>query len=136
MKNKLWLLGLLVSATLMAAIVVTKVSQYPNVTTPGTNDFFLLAITNAPATNHNIKYSALKAAINATNVNGSGSASTLAKWSGTSTLASAAIGTGLTFDGTTLSRDAITGDVTTSGDVATIANSAVTDAKVSSSAAI
>src|SRR6266568_4855867 len=51
-----------------AALIVKKVSDYPNVTVPGTNDFFLLSITNAPGTNHNIKYSALKAAINATNL--------------------------------------------------------------------
>ena len=88
MKNKIWFLGLglLASATLMAAVVITKVSQYPNVTTPGTNDFILLAITNAPGTNHNIKYKDLKAAINSTNVNGSGTATTVAYWSGTNTL--------------------------------------------------
>src|SRR5438876_643004 len=75
-----------------AALIVKKVSDYPNVTTPGTNDFFLLSLTNAPATNHNIKYSALKAAINATNVNGSGTSNTLAKWTGTNRLGSLANG--------------------------------------------
>ncbi len=62
--------ALLISAALLmgAALIVKKVSDYPNVTVPGTNDFFLLSITNAPGTNHNIKYSALKAAINATNL--------------------------------------------------------------------
>jgi hypothetical protein len=64
-----WALLVAVALSLVAATVgvTKKVSDYPSVTTPGTNDFFLLAITNAPATNHNIKYSALKAAINATN---------------------------------------------------------------------
>src|SRR5437667_9879484 len=81
------LLGV-VALSLMAATIIKKTSEYPNVTTPGTNDFFLLALTNTPPTNHNIKYSALKAAINLTNVNGSGTANTLAKWSGTNTLTS------------------------------------------------
>src|SRR6266576_3332273 len=61
-----------------AALVVKKVSDYPNVTVPGTNDFFLLSLTNAPATNHNIKYSALKAAINATNFRASVNGTNLA----------------------------------------------------------
>src|SRR5213594_2802696 len=67
MKSKLILLGA-VALLVMAATIIKKTSEYPNVTTPGSNDFFLLAITNAPATNHNIKYKDLKAAINATNL--------------------------------------------------------------------
>src|SRR5437660_1359677 len=120
---------------LLGAVVIRKTSEYPTVTVPGTNDLFLLAVpaTNGlfgpGATNHNIKYSALKAAINATNVQGSGTANTLTRWTSTNTLGSAAIGTGLTFDGTTLSRDAITGDVTTSGNAATITANAVSNAK-------
>src|SRR2546426_1840119 len=68
MKFKFTLVALLVALSLMAATIIKKTSEYPNVTTPGTNDLFLLALTNAPATNHNIKYSDLKASINATNL--------------------------------------------------------------------
>ena len=44
------------------------------------------------------------------------------------------IGTGLTLSAGTLSRDALTGDVTTSGNVATIANNAITTAKINDAA--
>lgn len=54
-----------VALTLMAATVVKKVSEFPSVTTPGTNDLFLLAL---PTTNNAIKYSDLKSSINATNL--------------------------------------------------------------------
>ena len=84
MKNKLLMLGFLVAATvvLMAAVVV-KISQFPQVTTPGTNDLFLLA---SATTNKNIKYSDLKAAINLTNIHGSWSSNTIAIWRGTNLL--------------------------------------------------
>jgi hypothetical protein len=67
MKRKIPFLALLgaVALSLMAAtLVVKKTSDYPRVTTPGLNDLFLLAITNAPATNNSIRYSDLKASIN------------------------------------------------------------------------
>jgi hypothetical protein len=63
-----------VALSLMAATVLVpkKLSDYPVVTTPGENDFLYLILTNTPPTNHIVKYSAIKAAINATNVKGSG----------------------------------------------------------------
>src|SRR6266571_2096091 len=60
MKIKNCLLVFFFAAALMAATVITKVSQFPQVTTPGTNDLFLLA---SGATNKNIKYSDLRTAI-------------------------------------------------------------------------
>jgi hypothetical protein len=78
-----------------AALVVKKTSDYPRVTTPGSNDLFLLAITNAPATNNSIRYSDLKSSINATNVNGSGTNTTLTKWTGSNSVGSVANGTGV-----------------------------------------
>jgi len=60
MKNKPLILLFFVAAVLMAATVVKKVSDFPSVTTPGTNDLFLLA---SGATNKNIKYSDLRTSI-------------------------------------------------------------------------
>lgn len=40
-----------------------KISDYPLVTTPDTNAMFLIAVTNAPATNQAVKFSSLKSAI-------------------------------------------------------------------------
>lgn len=64
MKNKTGIImgiGIVVSALLLtAATVITKISEFPQVTTPGTNDLFLLA---SGATNKNVKYSDLKTAI-------------------------------------------------------------------------
>jgi hypothetical protein len=57
-------------------------------------------------------------------------ASKLLRTDANTNVAATTIGTGLTFDGTTLSRDALTGDVTTSANAATIANNAVTYAKM------
>jgi hypothetical protein len=75
--------ALVLSAVLLmgAALIVKKVSEYPLVTTPGTNDLFLLALT---ATNNAIKYSDLKAAINLTNQPAS---TNLTNWSALATSA-------------------------------------------------
>jgi len=62
MKSKLLAFGVALAAlALVAATVVVKISQFPNVTTPGTNDLFLIAVSGI--TNKNIKYSDLKTAI-------------------------------------------------------------------------
>src|SRR5688572_14169573 len=89
----LCLVALLALCCLSATIVTIKISQYPLTTTPGTNDLFLIAV--AGVTNKSIKYSDLKASVNATNVNGSGTANTLATWTGTNKLASIANGEGI-----------------------------------------
>lgn len=90
MKHRTWIVGLFVTLALMAATTVTKISQYPQVTTPADTDLFLLA---SGSTNKNIKYSDVKSSINATNVNGSGTSNRLATWAGTNKLTSLANGT-------------------------------------------
>jgi hypothetical protein len=97
MRTKTLFLCFVVPAALllMGAVVITKTSQYPNLTTPGTNDLFLLARTNGAGTNFNIKYSDLKASINATNVIGSGSANSLAQWTATNKIGSLPNGEGV-----------------------------------------
>src|SRR5439155_9947989 len=86
MKFKFTLVALLgaVALSVMAATIIKKTSEYPTVTTPGDNDFFLLALTNAPPTNHNIKYIHLKASINASNQPASAN---LSNWSALATSA-------------------------------------------------
>jgi hypothetical protein len=90
MKNKLLVLGAVLLLTTAATIIRVKISAYPLTTTLGTNDLFLIAI--AGDTNKSIRFSVLKSLINATNVNGSGTANTLAIWSATNKLASLANG--------------------------------------------
>ncbi len=71
-----WALLAAVALSLVAATVgvVKKTSDYPRVTTPGTNDLFLLAVPNPTnglfgtgSTNKAVTYANLKASINATN---------------------------------------------------------------------
>jgi hypothetical protein len=88
-----------VALSLIAATVITKVSDYPRVTTPGTNDLILLAVPNPTnglfgtgSTNKAITYANLKSSINQTNVKGSGVPLTLPYWTGTNTLGSFANG--------------------------------------------
>ncbi len=54
----------LAALAFIAATIVTKISQYPAVTTPATNDLFVV---ESGTTNKNITYANLKAAINLTN---------------------------------------------------------------------
>lgn len=57
------MLALLIFGVALLVIgAVTKISDYPNVATPATNDLFILA---SGATNKNIRYDQLKTAINA-----------------------------------------------------------------------
>lgn len=86
------LLFLVTVAVLTMAVVVVKVSQFPNVATPAATDLFLLASTT---TNKNIRYDQLKSSINATNVDGSGLANTLTKWTDTNSLSFVPNGEGL-----------------------------------------
>jgi hypothetical protein len=82
-----------VALSLMAATVavVKKTSDYPRVTTPGTNDLFLLAVPNPTnglfgtgSTNNAVTYANLKAAINAANQPASAN---LSNWSALATSA-------------------------------------------------
>jgi hypothetical protein len=85
MKSKPLVIAIaLLLLTTAATIVRVKISEYPLTTTLGTNDLFLIAI--AGDTNKAIRFSALKTLLNATNVNGSGTSNTLAKWSGSNSL--------------------------------------------------
>jgi len=126
---------LLVAFIATAAVIIKKTSEFPAVTTPGTNDIFLL---ESGVTNKYITYSNLKSSINASNqpasanltnwaaivtnamVNGTGSANTLAIWSGTNLLAYVINGVGiLTNDGsggfgfsTNLTQDVTVNNIT------------------------
>jgi len=70
MKSKRLVVAVVAVALLLlttaATIIRVKISAYPLTTTLGTNDLFLIAI--AGDTNKSIRFSALKAAINSTNL--------------------------------------------------------------------
>jgi len=143
MKNKSRLLVLcFVALLLTAATIVIKISQFPSVTTPANGDLFLLA---SGATNKNIRYDNLKASIATNLVNSQIAAlASIAR----SKIAVGFVDQIVINDGFgNLSTEAtlgatrfpaLTGDVTTPGSslATTLANSAVTDAKVASGAAI
>lgn len=63
MKTRIIALSVLVVATIFVIAQSLPISQFPNVSTPLDSDLFVLAQTQAPKTNKNIRYDQLRGAI-------------------------------------------------------------------------